>query len=43
MTANADLVFRNAEVHTPTDPDETAGGAAVRDGRVVHDSPGEWE
>lgn len=35
MTAPADLVLTNAEVHTLTDPDEAAEAVAVRDGRVV--------
>ena len=35
MTAAADLVLTNAEVHTLTTPDETAEGVAVRDGRIV--------
>jgi predicted amidohydrolase YtcJ len=35
MAAAADLVVRNAEVHTLTDPDRTAEAVAVRDGRVV--------
>ncbi|MFB6151574.1 MAG: amidohydrolase family protein, partial [Haloarculaceae archaeon] len=35
MTTPADLVLTNAEVHTLTDPDETAGAVAVRDGRIV--------
>ncbi|MFB6082389.1 MAG: amidohydrolase [Halanaeroarchaeum sp.] len=35
MAQAADVVFRNAEVHTLTDPDRTAEAVAVRDGRVV--------
>ncbi|MHB9287833.1 amidohydrolase [Halobacteriales archaeon Cl-PHB] len=35
MTAPADLVLTNAEVHTLTDPDETAEAVAVRDGDIV--------
>jgi predicted amidohydrolase YtcJ len=35
MTATADLVLTNAEIHTLTDPDETAEALAVRDGRIV--------
>ncbi|QPV61345.1 amidohydrolase [Halosimplex litoreum] len=35
MTAAADLVLTNAEVHTLTEPDETAEALAVRDGRIV--------
>ena len=35
MTAAADLVLTNAEVHTLTTPDETFGALAVRDGRIV--------
>jgi hypothetical protein len=35
MTEAADLVVRNAEVHTLGDPDETHEALAVRDGRVV--------
>jgi len=35
MTAAADLVLRNGEVHTLGDPDETYDALAVRDGRVV--------
>jgi predicted amidohydrolase YtcJ len=35
MTAAADLVLTNAEVHTLADPDETHEAVAVRDGRVV--------
>ncbi|MEF8841781.1 MAG: amidohydrolase [Haloarculaceae archaeon] len=35
MAAPADLVLTNAEVHTLSDPDETAEAVAVRDGRVV--------
>jgi len=35
MTAAADLVLRNGEVHTLGDPDETHDALAVRDGRVV--------
>ena len=34
MTDAADVVFRNAEVHTLTDPDRTAEAVAVTDGRV---------
>jgi predicted amidohydrolase YtcJ len=35
MTAPADLVLTNGEVHTLTDPDETSEAVAVRDGRIV--------
>jgi hypothetical protein len=35
MTAPADLVLTNGEVHTLGDPDETHEAVAVRDGRVV--------
>ncbi|WP_459193022.1 amidohydrolase [Halosimplex sp. J119] len=35
MTAAADLVLTNAEVHTLTDPDETSEALAVRGGRIV--------
>jgi predicted amidohydrolase YtcJ len=35
MTAAADLVLTDAEVHTLTDPDETHEAVAVRDGRIV--------
>jgi len=35
MTAAADLLVTNAEVHTLADPDETHGAVAVRDGRIV--------
>ncbi|MFC7234351.1 amidohydrolase [Halosegnis marinus] len=35
MTAPADLVVTNAEVHTLADPDTTHGAVAVRDGRIV--------
>ena len=35
MTAPADTILTNAEVHTLGDPDETYGAVAVRDGRVV--------
>ncbi len=35
MTAAADLLVTNAEVHTLTDPDETYEAIAIRDGRVV--------
>lgn len=35
MTEAADLILRNAEVHTLTDPDETHEALAVRDGRIV--------
>ncbi|ELZ28205.1 tim-barrel fold metal-dependent hydrolase [Halosimplex carlsbadense 2-9-1] len=35
MTAAADLVFTNAEIHTLADPDERAEALAVRDGRIV--------
>ncbi|WP_439027403.1 amidohydrolase [Haloarchaeobius sp. DT45] len=35
MTDAADLVLTNAEVHTLTEPDETAEAVAVRDGRIV--------
>jgi predicted amidohydrolase YtcJ len=35
MTAPADLVLTNAEVHTLADPDETHEAVAVRDGQVV--------
>ena len=35
MTAAADLLLTNAEVHTLTDPDETHDAVAVRGGRIV--------
>jgi hypothetical protein len=35
MTAPADLVLTNGEVHTLADPDETYEAVAVRDGRIV--------
>lgn len=35
MTAAADLILTNAEVHTLSDPDETYEALAVRDGRLV--------
>jgi predicted amidohydrolase YtcJ len=35
MTAPADLILTNAEVHTLTDPDETASAVAIRDGELV--------
>ncbi len=35
MTEAADLILRNAEVHTLTDPDATHEALAVRDGRIV--------
>ncbi len=35
MTDPADLVLTNAEVHTLTEPDETAEAVAVRDGEIV--------
>ena len=35
MTDAADLLIRNAEVHSLTDPDETHEAVAVRDGRIV--------
>jgi hypothetical protein len=35
MTAPADLVLTNGEVHTLADPDETHEAVAVRDGRIV--------
>lgn len=35
MTAEADLVLTNAEVHTLAEPDETYEAVAVRDGRIV--------
>ncbi|MFC5367855.1 amidohydrolase [Salinirubrum litoreum] len=35
MTAPADLVLTNGEVHTLGDPDETYEAVAVRDGRIV--------
>ncbi|MEE6210164.1 amidohydrolase [Salarchaeum sp. III] len=35
MTAAADLVLTNGEVHTLTDPDETYEAVAVRDGEIV--------
>ncbi|EMA43324.1 amidohydrolase [Halococcus saccharolyticus] len=35
MTDAADLVLTNGEVHTLTDPDETAEAIAVRDGEIV--------
>ncbi|MFC7082536.1 amidohydrolase [Halorussus caseinilyticus] len=35
MTAAADRIFTNAEVHTLADPDVTAEALAVRDGEVV--------
>ncbi len=35
MTAAADLILTNAEVHTLTEPDRTAEALAVRDGEIV--------
>lgn len=35
MTAAADLILHNGEVHTLADPDETYEAVAVRDGRVT--------
>ncbi|NHN59731.1 MULTISPECIES: amidohydrolase [Halorussus] len=35
MTAPADRIFTNAEVHTLGDPDEVAEAVAVRDGEIV--------
>ncbi|WP_266078417.1 amidohydrolase [Haladaptatus caseinilyticus] len=35
MTAPADVIFTNAEVHTLADTDETAEAVAVRDGEIV--------
>ncbi|MFC4357412.1 amidohydrolase [Halobium salinum] len=35
MTAPADLVLTNAEVHSLTDPDSVSEAVAVRDGRIV--------
>jgi predicted amidohydrolase YtcJ len=35
MTAAADSIFTNAEIHTLTDPDEVAEAVAVRDGEIV--------
>ncbi|MFW5903301.1 MAG: amidohydrolase [Halolamina sp.] len=35
MTAAADLVLTNAEVHTLAEPDETAEALAIRDGKIV--------
>jgi len=35
MTRAADLVLTNADGHTLTDPDESFGAVAVRDGRIV--------
>jgi hypothetical protein len=35
MTAPADLVLTNGEVHTLAEPDETYEAVAVRDGRIV--------
>jgi len=35
MTAAADLVLTNAEVHTLADPDETTEALAIRDGEIV--------
>mgnify|MGYP006285681497 FL=1 len=35
MTAAADLILTDAEVHTLSDPDETYEALAVRDGRIV--------
>ncbi|WP_332899962.1 amidohydrolase [Haladaptatus sp. CMSO5] len=35
MTEAADHILINAEVHTLTDPDETADGVAIRDGRII--------
>ena len=35
MTAPADLVLTNGEVHTLCDPDETHEAVAIRDGRIV--------
>ncbi|WP_436925865.1 amidohydrolase [Halosimplex amylolyticum] len=39
MTAAADLVLTNAEIHALTDPDETSEALAVRDGRIVAVGP----
>lgn len=36
MTAPADLIITNAEVHTLGVPDETAEAVAIRDGQIVH-------
>jgi predicted amidohydrolase YtcJ len=35
MTAAADLILQNGEVHTLAEPDETYEAVAVRDGRIV--------
>ncbi|HET7325287.1 MAG TPA: amidohydrolase [Halococcus sp.] len=35
MTAAADLILTNAEIHTLTDPDETKEALAVRDGEIT--------
>lgn len=35
MTSAADVIFVDGEIHTLTDPDETAEAVAVRDGQVV--------
>ncbi len=35
MTQAADRIFRNAELHTLTNPDETYEAVAVRDGEIV--------
>ncbi|PSP74998.1 amidohydrolase [Halobacteriales archaeon QS_3_64_16] len=35
MSAAADLVLTNAEIHTLTDPDETYEAVAIRDGEIV--------
>lgn len=35
MTEAADLLLRNAEIHTLGEPDEVHGALAVRDGRIV--------
>ncbi|WIV66512.1 amidohydrolase [Natrialbaceae archaeon AArc-T1-2] len=35
MTEAADLILRNAEVHTLADPDETHEAVAIRDGEIV--------
>jgi len=35
MSAAADLLFTNAEIHSLTDPDETYEALAIRDGEIV--------
>ena len=35
MTSAADVIFVDGEIHTLTDPDQTAAAVAVRDGAVV--------